>query len=77
VKTKKTNNENRKSHKANSIPHCEDFQKMAEMEKTCCPGEGDVIDCCSIMKRMMGHDKGAEAKKTKETQKAPKCQENG
>jgi hypothetical protein len=76
VKTKKTNNE-KKSQKANPLPHCGDFQKMAEMMKTCCPGEGDVIHCCSIMKTMMGHGKGAAAKETKETQKPPKGGENG
>ncbi len=74
--TNKTNNE-KKSQKANPFPHCGDFQKMAEMMKNCCPGEGDAIDCCSIMRRMMGQNKGAESKETKETQKPPKGGENG
>ncbi len=73
--TKKTNNE-KKARKANPLPHCGDFQKMAEMMKNCCPGEGDAIDCCSIMRRMMGQNKGAEGKETKKTQK-PKGGENG
>jgi hypothetical protein len=77
VKTKKANSEKKKSQKANPLPHCEDFQKMAEMMKNYCPGEGDVNDCCSIMRRMMVRGKGAEAKETKETEKAPKCGENG
>ncbi len=76
MKNKKTNKE-KKSQKANSFPHCGDFQKMAEMMKTFCPGEGDAIDCCTIMRRMMGQGKGAEAKDTKETQKQPEGGENG
>ncbi len=40
---------------------------MAEMMKRCCPGEGDAIDCCSMMVRMMGRSKGAGAKETNET----------
>ncbi len=76
MKTKKTNNEKKKSQKANPLPHCGDFQKMAEMMKTCCPGEGGAIDCFSMMRRMKDHGKGAEAKKTQEAQK-PKGGENG
>ena len=76
MKTKKTNNE-KKSQKANPLPHCGDFQKMAEMMKTCCPSEGAAIDCCSMMRRMMGQSKGAEAKETTETQKPPKGGGNG
>lgn len=77
MRTQKANNEKKKSQKANPFPHCGDFQKMAEMMKTCCPGEGDVIDCCSLMRRMMGQGKGAEAKETKDTQKPKKGGENG
>ncbi len=73
MKTKKTNNE-KKSQKANPLPHCGDSQKMAEMIKPCCPGEGGGIDCCSIMRRMMGQVKGTEAK---ETQKQPEDGKNG
>ncbi len=72
MKTQKANNEKKKSQKANLLPHCGDFQKMAEMMKTFCPGEGNVSDCCSVMTRMMGQGKGAEAKETKETQKRSK-----
>jgi hypothetical protein len=75
VKTQKANN--KKKPQSQPLPHCGNFQKMAGMMKTFCPGEGDVIDCCSIMKRMMGQGKGAEAKETKETQKQPKGRENG
>ena len=50
---------------------------MAEMMKTFCPDEGDVNGCCSIMRKMMSKDKGAEAKETKETQKRPEGGENG
>ena len=52
MKTQKPNDEKEKSQKASPLSHCGDFQKMAEMMKTFCPGEGDVFDCCSIMKRM-------------------------
>ncbi len=77
MKTKKANNKKKKSQEASPLPHCGDFQKMAEMMKTRCPGEGGAIDCCSIMRRMMGQGKGAEAKETQETQKPPKGGENG
>jgi len=70
VKAKKTDNE-KKSHTAQFSFPCGDFQKMAEKMKTFCQGEGDVFDCCSIMRRMMGQGKGAEVKETKETQKPP------
>ncbi len=76
MKTQKANNP-KKSQKASPLFHCEDFQKMAEMMKTVCRGEGDVIDCSSIMRRMRGQGEGAEAKETKETQKPPKGGEKG
>ena len=76
MKTKKISNK-KESQKANPFSHCRDFQKMAEMMKTFCSGEGDAIDCCSMMRRMMGQDKGAEAKETKETQKQPEGGKNG
>jgi hypothetical protein len=77
VKTQKANNKKKKFQETNSLPHCEDFQKMAEMMKTFCPSQGDAIDCCSIMKRMMRQGKGAEGEETRKKQKAPKCGENG
>lgn len=77
MKTKKANHEKKKSEKANHFSHCGDFQKMAEMMKTFSPGEGDALDCCSIMRKMMGQSKGAEAKETKETQKQPEGGKNG
>ncbi len=77
MKTKKANNEKKKSQKANSLPHCGDLQKMAEMMKNCCRGEGGAIDCFSMMRRMMERSKGGEPKKTQETQKRPKGGENG
>ncbi len=77
MKTKNTNKE-KKSQKANPFSHCGDFQKIAEMMENCSPGEGDVIDCCSIMRGTMGQGEGAGAKETKETQKKqPKGGENG
>ncbi len=76
MKTKNTSKE-KKSKKVDRFPHCGDFQKIAEMMKTFCPGEGDGLDCCSILRRMMGQGKGAEVKETKETQKQPEGGENG
>lgn len=76
MKTKKGNNE-KKSQKANPLPHRGDFQKMAEMMKNYCPDEGSAACCCFMMEKMMSHGKGAEAKETKERQKAPKGGENG
>jgi len=76
VKAKKTSNE-KEPHEADFLFHCGDFQKMAEMMKNCCPGEGGAIDCCSMMKRMMERGKWKEAKKPQETQKPPKGGENG
>jgi hypothetical protein len=36
------------------------FEKMAEMMRNCCPGEGDMADCCSMMKKMMQCSEGKE-----------------
>ncbi len=68
MKAKKTNTE-KKAHEAKFSFQCGDFQKMAEMMKSCCPGEGDIMDCCSMLRRMMAQSKGAEAKETNKTQK--------
>jgi hypothetical protein len=68
VKAKETN-KGKKAHAAKFSSSCGDFQKMAEMMRSCCPGEGDIMDCCSMMRRMTGQGKGAEAKETKKTQK--------
>ena len=45
------------------------FEKMAEMMKNCCAGEGDMTDCCSMMKKMMmqcyeGKEKTEKKKET-------------
>jgi len=65
MKTKKTNNE-KKPDEAGFLFPCGDFQKMAEMMKNCCQEEGETIDCCSMMMRMMGRSKGVGAKETKQ-----------
>ncbi len=39
------------------------FEKMAEVMKGCCSGEGGLADCCSIMKRMM--EKFGEGEETR------------
>jgi hypothetical protein len=38
------------------------FEKMAEMMRNCCKGEGDMADCCSMMRKMMGQEKIGEKK---------------
>ena len=76
MKTKKTNNE-KKSDEAGFCFPCGDFQKMAGMMKNCCPEGIGAADCCSMMRRMMGQDKGGEAKESRETQKPPKGGEKG
>ena len=42
--------------------HFKKFEKMAEMMRNCCKGEGDMADCCSMMKKMMGQEKRGEKK---------------
>ena len=49
-----------------------DAQKMGEMMESCCKGEGNLIDCCSMMKRMMGHGRQKEPKKKDKTEEPPK-----
>jgi hypothetical protein len=39
------------------------FEKMAEMMKSCVTGEGDMADCCSMMRKMMECCEGEEPKK--------------
>ncbi len=34
------------------------FEKMAERMKSCCTGEGGMMDCCSMMRKMMEEEKG-------------------
>jgi len=29
------------------------FEKMAEMMRSCCTGEGGMVDCCSMMRKMV------------------------
>jgi hypothetical protein len=41
------------------------FEKMAEMMRNCCPGKGDMADCCSMMRRMMACPEGEEETKKK------------
>jgi hypothetical protein len=77
VKTKKENKEKKKSRKTESLSHCGDFRKTAEMMKNYCPDEGNTTCCCPMMGKVMSHGKGAEAKETKETQNPPKGGENG
>ena len=76
MKAKKTNDE-RKPHEADFLFHCGDFQKMAEMMTNCCPDERGATGCCVMMRRMMRHGKGGQAKKEQETQKPLKGGGNG
>jgi hypothetical protein len=44
------------------------FEKMAEMMKSFCTGEGSMADCCSMMmKKMMQCCEGEKPEKKKET----------
>jgi len=45
----------------------EQFEKMAEMMRICCKGEGDMADCCSMMKKMMRYGEGGRQRKRKRT----------
>jgi len=74
VKTERTNNA--KKNEAKFSFHCGDFQKMAEMMKNFCPGEGSAIDCCSMIERMMEYGKRKKSEKPQETQKGPKGKRN-
>jgi hypothetical protein len=38
------------------------FEKMAEMMRGCCTGEGGMADCCSMMRKMMGQEEDSEKK---------------
>jgi len=42
------------------------FEKMAEIMRSCCAGEGDMADCCSMMRKMMRFCEGEESGKKKE-----------
>jgi hypothetical protein len=44
----------------------EKCEKMAEMIRTYCAGEGRKADCCSMMKKMMGWGGGEEKTRKKE-----------
>jgi len=47
----------------------ERFEKMAERMKSWCTGEGDVSDCCSMMRKMMEFCQKEETKgKKKDTE---------
>jgi hypothetical protein len=41
------------------------FEKMAEMMRNCCKGEGGMADCCSMMKKMMRYGEEEETTKKK------------
>ena len=41
------------------------FEKMAEMMRGFCTGEGEMADCCSMMKKMMRYAEGEETPKKK------------
>lgn len=45
------------------------YEKMFEMMKSCCPKEGGMTDCCSMMKKMMqcGEKQEGLEEKKKET----------
>ena len=38
------------------------FEKMAEMMRNCCKDEGELADCCSMMRKMMEQMKRGDKK---------------
>lgn len=44
----------------------EKCEKMAEMIRTYCAGEGGMAECCSMMRKMMGRDKGKQTTRKRE-----------
>jgi hypothetical protein len=49
----------------------EKFEKMADLMKSCYTGEGDMADCCSMMRKMKEFCEEEEtAKKKKDTGEA-------
>ncbi len=65
MKKQQEDNLNKNPQETGSIPFCGDFRKMAEMMKTCCPGNDGAIDCCSMMRKMMGKGKDSKTEETK------------
>ena len=50
MEKEKKNNEGM-FHKSGSC--FKNFEEMAEMMRNCCTGEGRMMDCCSMMRKMM------------------------
>jgi hypothetical protein len=46
----------------------EKCEKMAEMIRTYCAGEGRMADCCSMMKKMMGWGEEQTTRKKEQTE---------
>lgn len=51
----------------------EKLEKMAEMMKSCCTGEGGMGDCCSRMRKMMNQEERDEKKETEGPPKDGSC----
>ncbi len=68
MNTKEKKNDEKTFHEGVFPFHFKKFEKMAEMMRNCCTGEGSIADCCSMMKKMMqcGKEEESEEKK-KET----------
>jgi hypothetical protein len=47
----------------------ERFEKMVELMKGWCQGEGDMANCCAMMKKMMQQSERKETEKKKDTEK--------
>jgi hypothetical protein len=46
------------------------FEEMAEMMRSCCTGERGMMDCCSMMRKMMEEGKEKETvEKSKDADK--------
>ncbi len=57
TETQKASNDEKQSQKTIPFSACSQFQKMAEMMKSCCTTEECNLDCCSFASGMMGSGK--------------------
>jgi len=51
------------------------FEKMAEMMRNCCKDEGELADCCSMMRKMMGQMVGQMKRGDKKDKEEPSKEE--
>ena len=66
--TKNKNNKTEKDRNDGCGCASRSFEKMSEMMKDCSKNEATPSDCCSMMKNMMGFDKGRETNQEQATE---------